>query len=71
VHQNGCGQVKRLQRKLKEKQGRQQKTPRIKGKGATLVPGIVKLLHHRNKKNIVDEDQEGCKVGLKLDPDKS
>jgi hypothetical protein len=46
-------------------------TPHIKsGKGATLVPGTVKLLCQKKKKN-VNGDQEGCRLDLKLSPDES
>jgi hypothetical protein len=44
-------------------------TPHInKGKGATLVPSTVKLLH-REKEGKINGDQEGCRLGLKLAPD--
>jgi hypothetical protein len=46
-------------------------TPHInKGKGATLVPSTVKLLH-RKKEGKINGDQEGCRLGLKLAPDES
>jgi hypothetical protein len=36
-----------------------------KGKGATLVPSTVKLLHHE-KERIINGDQEGCRLDLKM-----
>jgi hypothetical protein len=46
-------------------------TPHIdSGKGATLVPGTVKLLHQRKKENI-NGDQEGCRLDLKPSPDEN
>jgi hypothetical protein len=46
-------------------------TPHINlGKGATLVPSTVKLLH-RKKERKINGDQEGCRLGLKLTPDES
>jgi hypothetical protein len=38
------------------------------GKGATLVPSTVKLLH-REKEGKINGDQEGCRLGLKPAPD--
>ena len=44
-------------------------TPHINlGKGATLVPSIVKLLTAKRKGKI-NGDQEGCRLGLKPAPD--
>jgi hypothetical protein len=46
-------------------------TPHNKsGKGATLVPSTVKLLH-REKEGIINGDQEGCRLGLKPASDES
>ena len=46
-------------------------TPHInQGKGATLVPSTVKLLH-REKERKINGDQEGCRLGLKPAPNES
>ena len=42
----------------------------IQKKGATLVPGTIKLLYQEEKKEI-NGDQEGCRLDLKLSPDES
>jgi len=58
---------------FRKKQLRRQRTttPYVnQGKGATLVPGTVKLLHQKKKKKI-NGDQEGCRLDLLTAPDES
>ena len=60
---------KRLKRK--EKTQAVKTSPHInQGKGATLVPSTVKLLH-REKERKINGDQEGCRLGLKPAPKES
>jgi len=40
------------------------------GKGATLVLGTVKLLHHEKERKL-NEDKEGCTLDLKPVPNES
>ena len=60
-----------MKKKDKTAQAVKKTTPHVnEGEGASLVPGAVRLLYKYNKK-IINEDQEGCKLGLKPAPDEN